>query len=94
MGSDCSHEIKRQYLIERKTMTNIECIKKQRDHFTDKCPSSQNYVVVFFPVVMYIWMWELEHKEGWEPKNWCFGTGAGEDPWESLGQQGDQSSQS
>ena len=24
-----------------------------------------------FPVVM-LWMWELDHKEGWELKNWCF----------------------
>ena len=44
MDSDCSHEIKRQLLIERKTMTNIDCIKKQKDHFPDKCPSSENYV--------------------------------------------------
>ena len=26
----------------------------------------------------HVWMWELDHKEGWEPKNWCFWTGAGE----------------
>ena len=32
-------------------------------------------------------MWELDHKESWAPKNWCFQTG--EDSWESLGQQGD-----
>ena len=41
------------------------------------------------------WMWELDHKEGWAPKNWCFSNyGTGEDSWESLGQQGDQTSQS
>jgi len=22
----------------------------------------------------YAWMWELDHKEGWAPKNWCFQT--------------------
>jgi len=39
--------------------------------------------------------WELDHKEGWALKNWCFQTsGAGEDFWESLGLQGDQISQS
>ena len=27
-----------------------------------------------FPVVMYGWMWELDHKESWAPKNWCFWT--------------------
>ena len=35
-------------------------------------------------------MWELDHKEGWVPENWCFWTVVGEDSWESLGQQGDQ----
>ena len=29
-------------------------------------------------------MWELNHKGSWEPKNWCFWTGVGEDSWESL----------
>ena len=28
---------------------------------------------VVFPVVVY-WMWDLDHKEGWAPKNWCFRT--------------------
>ena len=23
---------------------------------------------------MYVWIWELDHKEGWAPKNWCFWT--------------------
>ena len=27
-----------------------------------------------FPIAMYGWMWELEHKEGWALKNWCFWT--------------------
>ena len=27
-----------------------------------------------FPVVMYGWMWELDYKESWVPKNWCFWT--------------------
>ena len=30
-------------------------------------------------------MWELDRKEGWALKNWCFQTGAAEDSWESLG---------
>ena len=29
-------------------------------------------------------MWELDYEESWAPKNWCFWTGVGEDPWESL----------
>ena len=43
-------------------------IKKQRHHFADKGPSSQSYG--FFS--SHIRMWELGHKEGWMPKNWCF----------------------
>ena len=38
-------------------------------------------------------MWELDHKEGWAPKNWRFQTVVLEKTWESLGQQGDQTSQ-
>ena len=33
-------------------------------------------------------MWELDHKEGSAPKNWCFQTVVLENSWESLGQQG------
>ena len=37
----------------------------------------------------HIWMWELDHKEGWAPKNWCFQIVKLEDSWESRGLQGD-----
>ena len=40
---DCSHEIKRRLLLERKVMTNLKHIKKQRHYFTNKGPSSQGY---------------------------------------------------
>ena len=41
---DCSHEIKRHLLVERKAMTNVDSIlKKQRHYFAKKGPSSQNY---------------------------------------------------
>ena len=39
-------------------------------------------------------MWELDHNEGWAPKNWCFQIVVQEKTWESLGLQGDQTSQS
>ena len=40
-------------------------------------------------------MWELNYKETWAPKNWCFWTVVvGEDSWESLELQGDPTSQS
>ena len=45
-------------------------IKKHRHYFADKGPSSQSYGFSSSRV----WMWELDHKEGWEPKNWCFRT--------------------
>ena len=43
-------------------------IKKQRYYFAKKGPSSQSYGFSS----SHVWMWELDHKEGWEPKNWCF----------------------
>ena len=43
-------------------------IKKQRHYFTDKGPYSQSYGFSG----SHVWMWELDHKEGWPPKNWCF----------------------
>ena len=47
---DCSHEIKRCLLLERKVMSNLDSIFKSRDIFANKGPSSQ---VMVFPVVMY-----------------------------------------
>ena len=43
-------------------------IKKQRDYFANKGPSSQGYVFSS----SHVWMWELDYKESWAPKNWCF----------------------
>ena len=45
-------------------------IKKQRHYFANKGPSSQGY---FFSSI-HLWMWELDYKEDWVPKNWCFWT--------------------
>ena len=39
-------------------------------------------------------MWELDYKESWVPKNWCFWTVVLEKTWESLRLQRDQISQS
>ena len=41
--SDCSHEIKRCLLLERKVMTNLDSIFKSRHYFANKGPSSQGY---------------------------------------------------
>ena len=45
-------------------------IKKQQLYFADKSPYSQSYGFSS----SHVWMWELERKEGWAPKNWCFWT--------------------
>ena len=45
-------------------------IKKQRHYFVNKDPSSQGYGFSS----SHIWMWELDYKESWMPKNWCFWT--------------------
>ena len=47
-----------------------QCIKKQRYHFADKGPYSQNYGFSS----SHVWMWELDHKEGWALKSWCLRT--------------------
>ena len=45
-------------------------IKKQRHHFANKGSSSQSYGFSSG----HVWMWELDHKESWVLKNWCFWT--------------------
>ena len=65
---DCSHEIKRHLLLGRKAMTNLDSIKKQRHYFANKVLSSQRYGFSS----SHVWMWDLDYKEGWVPKNWCF----------------------
>ena len=47
-----------------------EHIKKQRYYFTNKGPSSQSYGFSS----SHVWMWELDYKESWALKNWCFWT--------------------
>ena len=45
-------------------------IKKQRHYFANKGPSSQSYGFSS----SHVWMWELDYKESWAPKNLCFWT--------------------
>ena len=66
---DCSHEIKRRLLLGRKVMTNLDSILKSRD-IANKGPSIQGYGFSSGQV----WMWELDYKERWALKNWCFWT--------------------
>ena len=45
-------------------------IKKQRHYFVNEGPSNQGYGVSSG----HVWIWELDCKESWAPKNWCFWT--------------------
>ena len=54
-------------------------IKKQRHYFTNKGPPSQSYG----SSSRNVWMWELDCKENWVPKNWCCWTMALEKTLES-----------
>ena len=47
-----------------------EHIKKQRHYFADKGLSSQSYDFSS----SHVWMWDLDYKESWAPKNWSFWT--------------------
>ena len=68
---DCSHEIKRCLLLGRNTMTNLDSILKSRDiTLPTKVHLSQSYGFSS----SHVWMWELNHTEGWALKNWCFWT--------------------
>ena len=52
-------------------MTNLDSIlKKQRHYFANKGPYSQSYGFSS----SHVWMWELDYKESWTLKNWCFWT--------------------
>ena len=62
--NECSHEIKRCLLLGRKVMTNLD----SRDI---TLPTN---VCLVKAMVFPVWMWELDYKESWALKNWCFWT--------------------
>ena len=45
-------------------------IKRQRHYLANKGRPSQSYDCSS----SHVWMWELDHKESWALKNWCFWT--------------------
>ena len=67
---DCSHEIKRSLLLGRKAMTNLDNLLKSRDVALPTKVHSQSYGFAR----SHVQMWELDYKESWAPKNWCFWT--------------------
>ena len=77
---DCSLEIKRRLLLGKKSYDQPrKHIKKQRHYFVNKGPSSQSYGFSS----SHVWLWELDYKESWVPKNWCFWTAVLEKTLES-----------
>ena len=89
-GGDCSHETKRCLLLGKKVMTNLCSILKSRDiHLPTKVHLVKAMV---FPVVMYgCESWTVKKADREELMLLSFGVG--EDSWESLGLQGDPTSQ-
>ena len=69
--SDCSHEIQRRLFLGRKVMTNLDSMLQKKAHyFASNGPSSQGSGFSS----SHVWMWELDPKEYWAVKNWCFWT--------------------
>ena len=65
-------------------------IKKQRYYFANKGLSSHGYDFSSG----HVWMWELDHKESWVQKNWCFWTMVLKKTLETFRLQGDPASPS
>ena len=73
VDGDSNHEIKRPLLLGKKTKRNLAyySILKSRDiTLLNKDLSSQSYGFSS----SHEWMWELDYKESWAPKNRCFWT--------------------
>jgi len=77
---DCSHEIKWCLLLGRKAMTNLDSILNSRDI---TLPTKVHLVKAIVFSSSHVWMWELDHKESWKQKNWCFWTAVLEKTLES-----------
>ena len=69
---DYSHEINKHLVLGRKAVMNLEILLKSRGI---TLPIKVWIVKAMgFPVARYGQMWELDYKEGWALKNWCFWT--------------------
>ena len=86
---DCSHEVKRHLLLGRKAMTDLDSILKSRDI---TLPTKVHLVkAMVFPVVTYgCESWTIKKTE----ELMFLSCGVGEDSSESIGLQGNQTSQS
>ena len=71
LKDQCRHEIKRPLIPWKESYDQPrQHIKKQRHYFAYKGLNSQGYGFS----CGHVWMWELDYKESWAPKNWCFWT--------------------
>jgi len=87
VDGDCTHEIKRCLFLGRKAMTNLDSMLKNitlRHYFADKGPLNQSYVFSCMDVRVGLWS-RLSAED--------LNCGVGKDSWESLGLQGDQTTQ-
>ena len=66
VDSDCSLEIKRCLLLGRKAMTNLDSVLSRDGTLSTKVHQSYGFSS------SHVWMWDLDHKEGWVLKNRCF----------------------
>ena len=67
---DGSHKIKRCLPLGRIAMTNLDSVLKSRDIILLTVSHNQSYDFSS----THVWMWELDHEEGWVLKNWHFQT--------------------
>ena len=61
--------MKRCLYLGRKAMTNPDSVLKSRDI---TLANKDSYSLSYGFSSSHVWMWELDHKDGWGPKNWCF----------------------
>ena len=67
VDGDCSHKIRRCFLLGRKVTTNLHSVLKSKDII---CRQG-SYIQGCGLPSSHIRMWELDSKESWVPKNWC-----------------------
>ena len=70
VDGDYSHEIKTLAPWKKSYDQPRQHIEEERHYFANRSPSSQSYGFSN----SHAWIWELDCKEGWVPKNWCFWT--------------------
>ena len=68
---DFSHEIRRHLLVGRKVMTNLDSLLKSWDVTV---PTKVRLVEAMVFSSSHVWVWELDYKESWVQKHWCFWT--------------------